>query len=342
MTDRGYQMQGARNPVAFFSNGIGDHILALPSLRCLSEIYNRRLTLVTSPQAGCTFFRGVPMRKIIEIEIWRASGELTFDVCALLAQIPQCDLFISLVPWYSTSIQALIAFAQPAASIGLHFDYLDVRIPCNPKRHSMDLTFDVCKLIDPSKTVEQYVGPIIPPDQARAAAFKWIERPIGEKLLVLHPDSKPEKRWKLRHWQEFIGAFLGRNKNFYVAIVGCDDYNLDNIKCANRIRNCNRASLSTALAIVSSADLFVGIDSCMLHAADIANVASVGLFGPTNVNQWGCRVTQNFRHVVSPTTRMCDITVPVVLSAVEDLLFKTENLGLSDCRAMNTVETIVK
>jgi ADP-heptose:LPS heptosyltransferase len=70
------------------------------------------------------------------------------------------------------------------------------------------------------------------------------------------------------------------------------------------------------MGLVANADLFVGIDSSMLHAADLARVPGVGLFGPTRAATWGFRFGPH-RHVDRST--MADITVEEVLSAMEDL-----------------------
>jgi ADP-heptose:LPS heptosyltransferase len=69
--------------------------------------------------------------------------------------------------------------------------------------------------------------------------------------------------------------------------------------------------------LVGTADLFVGIDSSMLHAADLARVPGVGLFGPTRAAEWGFRFAPH-RHV--DRTTMADITVDAVLDALEELV----------------------
>jgi ADP-heptose:LPS heptosyltransferase len=74
--------------------------------------------------------------------------------------------------------------------------------------------------------------------------------------------------------------------------------------------------LDLAIGLVANADLFVGIDSSMLHAADLAGIPGVGLFGPTRAATWGFRFGPH-RHVEMST--MADITVEDVLAAMEDL-----------------------
>jgi ADP-heptose:LPS heptosyltransferase len=75
--------------------------------------------------------------------------------------------------------------------------------------------------------------------------------------------------------------------------------------------------LDLAMGLVANADLFVGIDSSMLHAADLARVPGVGLFGPTRAATWGFRFAPH-RHV--DMSAMEDITAIDVLDAMEDLV----------------------
>jgi hypothetical protein len=55
----------------------------------------------------------------------------------------------------------------------------------------------------------------------------------------------------------------------------------------------------------------------MLHAADLAGVPGVGLFGRTRSAMWGFRFAPH-RHVDMST--MVNITVEEVLGAMEDLV----------------------
>ncbi len=61
----------------------------------------------------------------------------------------------------------------------------------------------------------------------------------------------------------------------------------------------------------------MGIDSCMLHAADLARVPGVGLYSPTQPAIWGFRFAPH-RHVYGGT--MADISVDDVFSAMESLV----------------------
>jgi ADP-heptose:LPS heptosyltransferase len=84
----------------------------------------------------------------------------------------------------------------------------------------------------------------------------------------------------------------------------------------DRVIPCLGLPLDLTMGLVANADLFVGIDSCMLHAADLARVPGVGLFGLTRSAAWGFRFGPH-RHLDRGT--MMDITVEEVLDAMEDL-----------------------
>jgi ADP-heptose:LPS heptosyltransferase len=79
------------------------------------------------------------------------------------------------------------------------------------------------------------------------------------------------------------------------------------------------------MGLVGEADLFVGVDSCMLHVADLFRVPGVGLFGPTRPRQWGFRFGLH-RHVVTEGD-MSEIREDEVLGALEAVL--AEAVGAS-------------
>jgi ADP-heptose:LPS heptosyltransferase len=75
--------------------------------------------------------------------------------------------------------------------------------------------------------------------------------------------------------------------------------------------------LSYAMALVAASDLFLGVDSCMLHAADFHRVPGVGLFGPTSPRRWGFRFGPH-RHV-AVAGAIDQIGTAEVLAALESL-----------------------
>src|SRR5262249_12529485 len=132
----------ARRPVALFANGIGDHLLNLPALRALSALYPGRLRLVCMPGARATFFGDLPLLDALEIEFVREGSRREFDADALAARIGRCDLFLSLVPWHSDSMDRLLRLVAPTHCKGFYPAFHD-RLPLDYCRHGAELAFDL-------------------------------------------------------------------------------------------------------------------------------------------------------------------------------------------------------
>ena len=134
----------------------------------------------------------------------------------------------------------------------------------------------------------------------------------------MHADTHwEEKRWSVTRFIDVLDRFLARHRDFVAWVVGMGHEELNVGRERDRVFAYLGLPLDLAMGLVASADLFLGIDSCMLHAADLARVPGVGLFGPTQPALWGFRFAPH-RHVEGST--MADITVDDVLGAMEDLV----------------------
>jgi ADP-heptose:LPS heptosyltransferase len=76
--------------------------------------------------------------------------------------------------------------------------------------------------------------------------------------------------------------------------------------------------LELAMRLVGYSDLFLGIDSCFLHAADLYRIAGVALFGPTRPSLWGFRFSPCARDLSAPAAdgAMASLTPASVLEAL--------------------------
>src|ERR1043165_186560 len=90
----------AHHPVVFFSNGLGDHLLSLPAIRALCQLFPDALTLVCQQRARSLFFSDLSFRRVYGGELHASSARL-FDPRAVYQEIRECDLLISLNPWHS-------------------------------------------------------------------------------------------------------------------------------------------------------------------------------------------------------------------------------------------------
>lgn len=325
----------ARTPTVYFSTLIGDSVLTLPTLRALREMFAAPLTLVCPKVVFDLCFREVSSR-LVDITGSPPVGptlgppsDRMLDYDALASEIGPVDLFINAVPWDVPSnafVRPLRQRLMPTTSIGFPTgDAYDVVIPRDVP-HSADLTFKLARLFDPSARIETYAQPVpIPPSVHRDVRAMRAALPAGTEVLAVHADTTwVKKRWPVTRLVDLLDRFLARHRDFVAWIVGMGNEELDVGRERDRVFPYLGVPLDTAMGMVAEADLFVGIDSCMLHAADLARVPGVGLFGPTRSATWGFRFAPH-RHI--DTSAMADITVDQVLGALDDLV--AEQIGIS-------------
>jgi ADP-heptose:LPS heptosyltransferase len=325
----------ARTPVVYFSTLIGDSILTLPALRALAEMFSAPLTLICPKVAFDLCFREVSPHYVDITGVAPggppigAHAHRTLDYEALESEIGAIDLFINAVPWDIPSngfIRRLWRRLAPTTSIGFPTDDdYDIVVP-RDLPHSADLTFKLARLFDPSLRIDNYAQPLLlqPAVQQQARSIRAAV-PAGVKVLVVHADAGwTEKRWPATRFIDLLDRFLSRHRDFVAWVVGMGHEELNVGRERDRVFPHLGLPLDLAMGLVANADLFVGIDSSMLHAADLARVPGVGLFGRTRSAMWGFRFAPH-RHI--DMTVMEDITVEDVLDAMEDLVADRPDRG---------------
>ena len=325
----------ARTPVVYFSTLVGDSILTLPTLRALAEMFAAPITLICPKFAFDLCFREVSPHYVDITGVAPGGPPIgphahrTLDYETLASEIGAIDVFINAVPWDIPSngfIRHLWRRLAPTTSIGFPTDDdYDVIVP-RDLPHSADLTFKLARLFDPSLRIENYAQPLLlqPAVQRQARSIRAAV-PAGMKVLVVHADAGwTEKRWPATRFIDLLDRFLSRHRDFVVWVVGMGHEELNVGRERDRVFPHLGLPLDLAMGLVANADLFVGTDSSMLHAADLARVPGVGLFGRTRSAMWGFRFAEH-RHV--DMSAMEDITVEDVLDALEDLVAETSDRG---------------
>lgn len=318
----------ARTPVVYFSTLLGDSILTLPTLRALAEMFTAPITLICPKDAFDLCFHAVSPR-LIDITGTAPGGppigrqaSRTLDYDKLVSDIGAVDVFINAIPWDIPSnifARSLWRRLAPAMSIGFPTDDdYDIIVP-RDLPHSADLTFKLARLFDPSLRVESYAQPVplaqSVQDEARSIRAAV---PAGTKVMVVHADAGwTDKRWPATRFIDVLDRFLARHRDFVAWVVGMGDEELNVGRERDRVFPYLGLPLDLAMGMVANADLFLGVDSAMLHAADLARVPGVGLFGPTRPELWGFRFGPH-RHIDRST--MTEITVQEVLEALEEIV----------------------
>jgi Glycosyltransferase family 9 (heptosyltransferase) len=317
-------MRSARNPALVFMNARGDHLLSLPAVRALSEIFRGNLQLVCRPRARATFFPSLQFRRVCEPPTFCANLQYYFDPALVAAKLRPVDLLLCLNPARSDAMDRLLSLLSPSSSVGFDAAY-GVAIPLDFSKHNADLAFDLVRSLDASLQIGDYASP---PDLCHEAldfAAK-IRRvlPRDAPLLVVHADSKEEKMWPPGRFRALLDSLFAWLPNLFVLDLGLRDLGLDRISNGDRVIQCGHVPIASAIALVGIADLFVGVDSCFLHAADLFRVPGVGLFGPTSPHEFGFRFGPH-RHVVGEPA-MKDILEESVLAAIQSLEDETRCL----------------
>jgi len=110
----------------------------------------------------------------------------------------------------------------------------------------------------------------------------------GRPLVLIHAGpSYPVKYWPINHWKELVER-LQRDNHATIAQLGAragsyskagpDEF----APIPGAVSLLDRLSLPETVALIAQADLFIGLDSGLLHAAVAVQTPSVGLWGPTS------------------------------------------------------------
>ena len=299
--------------MVYFTNGIGDRILNLPALRALAHFFGGRLRMLTSADRNFLCFNGIPGLNLVGVTTKSKGGNHRFDAAEALRKVPECDFFMSLVPYFNPDIAHLLHAWQPAGSMGFFADF-KTHIPLNFGKHTCDLAFDLPQTLNPNYRLEDFAAPpsFSPEAWTHAKTIRG-HLPPKSQVLAIHADTLEEKMWPAQNFRGLLDRVLAKAADLYAFVVGVKPLALDRIAHHERVVPLYGLPLETAMAVVAQADLFLGVDSCMLHVADIFHVPSVALFGPTEPAEFGCRFGP---HQHLKAARMDALTVEAVLDAI--------------------------
>jgi ADP-heptose:LPS heptosyltransferase len=310
-------LRQSRKPVAFFANGVGDGVLCTPALRALCSGFGGRVKLILKEGAGRFLFEHLEVERLRFLDMRHADDGPQFALDATEEVLRDCDLLLSFAPWESRSLLELKSRSNAQFTMGF-FRSCDVFIPLDLTKHKVDLTFSMSKFIFPELEVEQFSAPLEFPPKIQQAGQE-ILRAVGGRLpIAFHPESsKKDKCCPPPLLAELVHGLLELRDDVVVCIFGQQPELSAWESISSRVIVFNRLPLQLAAYLCSKMNLFLGVDSCFLHIADISRVPGVGLFGPTDCRQWGFRFSPHI-HIRSPG-RVADIAPTAVMEAVRTL-----------------------
>ncbi|TWI60262.1 ADP-heptose:LPS heptosyltransferase [Bradyrhizobium huanghuaihaiense] len=296
----------SRKPVIFFSSGIGDGVLALPALRALCYGFEGRAYVVLKNGPDKFLFEGLNARKLLFLDMWQSASGLgaEFQTEATTKLLSGCDLFLSFVEWRSASLDNLI-FNSMSQSLPNHSAEENLLDSLDIQQHSFDLIFEVVKRIFPELDLNQFSEPLTFSHEVVGAGLEILGTLYGRTLIGFHPESSlPGKSCSDSVVKDVIEAILKLDSNVVLCLFGLAERYTELEHLSNRLLVFNRVPLKLAAYLVSQMSLFIGVDSCFLHVADISRVPGIGLFGPTSPDLFGFRFARNihFRNGLNDTT----------------------------------------
>jgi heptosyltransferase-1 len=169
----------------------------------------------------------------------------------------------------------------------------------------------------------------------RAAKDLLTRHSIENYAVILPFTTRPQKHWIQQGWGQLAEGL--HNLGYRTLLLGgpMDQEKAQAIAASfSQILNLTAAvPLSTALALIQGASLAIGVDTGLTHAAVIANIPTVAIFGSTRpyLSAWNARLRVIYHDLAcapckrSPTCNgefhcMNSISVQEVLSAALEVL----------------------
>lgn len=204
------------------------------------------------------------------------------------------------------SITAFLAGVKNRIGFGiLRNKFLTKTAPYNEDRNEIDCYLDLLKISNytiKSSKIELWLNSEVEKE------IKLKLKNINNKKVVIQAYSRfSQKNWIDDYWIEVI-KYLSDIKNCQVFYAGgnkdCELYEnlykkLSEVK-VKPINLCGQLSIPESFAFIKNVDLFIGIDSGLIHAAAALNIPSILLNGATSLKRWAprsdkCKIlTKNF------------------------------------------------
>lgn len=286
-------MKRLHGTLVFHHNGIGDYVMSLPALRLLAEHAPRPLHLVHGEGDAAFLYDELAVDTRTPVRCRPGRFAHVFDPDAVpLAQ--RYDVFVSLPTWTSPALQTLARRTGARTRIG-HFSWCSVRPEADPAMHDMLRACSLALALRPGAVIDAHLVPPrlpghVPGRPARSLA-------PDARLLVVHADSRPEKSLAWPLLDATLLAFLDDEPGWHVAVLNADAARLPLASARARLHPLAGLPLADAMQLVGQADAFMGVDSCMLHVADLHRLPGLALFGPTRPEQFGFLLTPPQRRV---------------------------------------------
>jgi ADP-heptose:LPS heptosyltransferase len=303
--------------LVFHHNGIGDYVMSLPALRLLTALAPPPVHLVHGDVAASFLYDelSASCRTAVAVGPGRFAHQIGVNAVCFTRRY---EFFISLATWDSPEVSMLASKACAQVEVGF-FSWCSLRLENQP-RHDLWRMFALASAFAPGARLADFSYPL------RFGGRKRRSPTAAGRLLVVHGDTRADKMWPTDRYDRLLSQFLRHNRDWQAAVLNFPESQVPHAIATGRVELLRGVALSEAMRVVAEADLFLGIDSCMLHVADLCRVPGVALFGPTRAEQFGyCVAPRAQTHNLQARGPIERLSVVEVLDALQSVRKRIES-----------------
>lgn len=281
---------------------IGDTLLATPALAALHARFPEAAITALVYRGNAGILAGNPAVARCEVLDAGAGGARLVRIARGASRLEWSafDLVVNFSPAASL-LGTLAGGREPARQVHMrmprHWWLLGGNSPSYDRRHAVDHYLDLVRpLLRGPVPEEERVPRVYLSEAERAGARRLLaERgvPEGGRLIVLHAGGEGfdgRKQWSATRFAA-VGRHMVRAYDAWVALVGGKEdgplsEGIARLIGPRAVSVAGASSLLESAGVIEAADLFIGNDSCPLHIAAAVKTPAVGIFGPSNVDQF--------------------------------------------------------
>lgn len=299
-------------------NGLGDQLIAWPTLRALRQALPGEMELWVGLGMYRSLYHDVAMTGWCIPHVGTTLRQL--DVSIVKDDHPRVDLFVSICTWWNPTVQAFVERLGAPRSVGLWGEHDETLRP--PVGHMFDIIFTMARHFDSRLVLEDFAAPPSFSGAAECAARRFVAEHLapGERMLFVHPDTRPDKMWTAAGWSRALHDILEACPDLKIFLTSQSvPFTPELGRHQHRLVALD-TPFEMTLAILRYASAFIGVDSSLLHGADLLRIPSVGLFGPTDPAQWGFRLTPCHRLLHTKGAPLSALEPKAVVDALREVL----------------------
>ena len=276
--------------------GIGETILALPSLRALRKKYPKaQIDVLATPRNKDVFFANGDINNVFAVKL------NPFSILAFISKNRRkYDLAIDMEEYLN--ISSIIAFFTGRRRIGYSHGsraklYTD-KVKYNDKQHAVQTFLDLVRVLGVDYSANKL--PRLGFSKSDRNSIEKFLKNNGVKsndfVVCVAPgaaESAKSRMWPYDRYAELCDEIIARHNSKIVFVGSLNETELINSiqsVMENKNKTINAAgkiTLTQLFCLISKSDLFIGNDAGPMHIASAQEIKTLGLFGPNMPVRFG-------------------------------------------------------